>query len=88
MLHQPPWSNYKTVRRHSANPWLFSRPAGKSLNDYAIHENVYYQTLDDVRELVKPVCWMARVALARAYHCMKLHSNDYYVTEIAWTFSG
>ena len=64
-----------------------SRPAGRSLNDYATRDSIHFQTLDDARRFITPGCWMAKVDLESAYRSVKIHPSNYTATGLAWKFA-
>jgi hypothetical protein len=65
-----------------------SRPAGRSVNDYAPVESVRYQSIEDAKEFITWGCYLAKIDLASAYRSVKLHPSNYCVTGLAWQFEG
>ena len=66
-----------------------SQPTGKALNDYAtLSGKLSYQSVQDATALLKPGSFMAKVDLKSAYRSVKLHTSQYPITGIKWTFSG
>ena len=65
-----------------------SRPVGKAVNDYATNNKFKYQTLQNAVDLIKPGYYMAKLDLANAYRCVKIHPTNHDVTGLKWKFSG
>ena len=63
-----------------------SRRAGHALNDFAFTNRFKYQSIQDASELVTRGCWFAKLDLANAYRCVKIHPSNYKATELKWRF--
>ena len=79
-----PKKNFSDVRLiHNA-----SRPAGNALNDYATTNHFKYQSIQDAVDLVTPGCYFAKLDLANAYRCVKVHLSNFKATGLKWRFTG
>lgn len=66
-----------------------SRPAGSAVNDYApAYEKQRFQSIDDAKKLVTPLCYMAKVDLKAAYRSVMISAHSQQVTGLKWTFDG
>ena len=65
-----------------------SRPAGNALNDYATTNHFKYQSIQDAVDLVTPGCYFAKLDLANAYRCVKVHPSNFKATGLKWRFTG
>ena len=65
-----------------------SRPAGNALNDYATTNHFKYQSIQDAVDLVTPGCYFAKLDLANAYRCVKIHPSNFKATGLKWRFTG
>lgn len=65
-----------------------SRPSGHTLNDLATLDKFSYESVNDAVQLISPGYWLSKNDLANAYRSVRLHSKDYNVAGIAWTFTG
>lgn len=65
-----------------------SRPVGNALNDFATTNKFRYQTIQDAVDLVKTGYYMAKIDLANAYRCVKVHPSNHPLTGLKWNFSG
>ncbi|MEW8545791.1 MAG: reverse transcriptase domain-containing protein, partial [Candidatus Thiodiazotropha sp.] len=65
-----------------------SRPAGQALNNFATTHHFKYQFVQDAVHLVTHGCYFAKLDLANAYRCVKIHPSNYKATGLKWRFKG
>ena len=65
-----------------------SQPEVGSMNSYALHDSVKYQSLAEALELAKPGTFLAKVDLKSAYRSVEINPVDHCLTGIQWTFQG
>ena len=65
-----------------------SRPAGHALNDFASTNHFKYQSIQNASELVTRGCWLAKLDLANAYRCVKIHPSNFKATGLKWRFAN
>ena len=66
-----------------------SMPKGQGVNSYVLTlDKLHFQTIDDAVNLVTPECYLAKIDLHHAYRSVPIHSANYPVTGLKWTFSG
>ena len=58
------------------------------MDDYSSPEHVKFQTLQDACKLAKPVFQCVKVDLQSTYRSVCIHSDNYKVTGLKWTFQG
>ena len=65
-----------------------SRPANYGLNSLAQPDSFKYQTMDDAVANLAPSYYIAKVDLASAYRCVKIHPDCFDATGLKWKFNG
>ena len=65
-----------------------SRPANYGLNSLAQPESFKYQTMDEAVANLAPSHYIAKVDLASAYRCVKIHPDCFDATGLKWKFNG
>lgn len=65
-----------------------SRQRSTAMDDYSSPEHVKFQTLQDACKLAKPVFRCVKVDLQSTYRSVCIHSDNYKVTGLKWTFQG
>lgn len=60
----------------------------QDLNDYATTNHFKYQSIQDAVDLVTPGYYFAKLDLANAYRCVKVHPSNFKATGLKWRFTG
>ena len=79
-----PKSNGKEIRLiHD-----FSKPDNLGVNNYATKDPFFFQSIQDVLEMIKPGWFLAKVDLKSAYRSVGIHPSNFKFTGLKWTFEG